>query len=111
MPRSTHINVRLSRSERKQVEDKARRFDMAPSAFMRRAALLAGEKPVRVADAEELRRIHVDLKRIGNNLNQSTMELHAHGCDGIAASSVAHAARLVSEAVAPLASLLAAARG
>lgn len=66
---NTHINVRMSESQRKAIEEKAAAMNMPASSFMRDAALLCGEKPVRVADAEELAGIRTELKKIGTNLN------------------------------------------
>ena len=42
---NTHINVRMSESQRKAIEEKAAAMNMPASSFMRDAALLCGEKP------------------------------------------------------------------
>ena len=86
---------------------RAHHADMAPSAYMREAALLAGEKPVRVADAEQLRQIHVDLKRIGNNLNQAARAVNKYGVDEETSQMVADVTTWVSDAAEKLGVLLA----
>lgn len=81
MPRSAYITVRVSPAERASIVARSASCGMAPSAFVREAALLRDTPPVRVADADGLRRIRVDLKRIGNNLNQAARALNAYGAD------------------------------
>lgn len=109
--KTAHINVRVTAAERGEILSRARLAGMAPSAYMREAALLAGEKPVRVADADQLRQIHVDLKRIGNNLNQTTRALNKYGTDESSLQMVAGATARVSDAAGALAALLAKAMG
>lgn len=108
--KTVHINVRMTKAQRRDIGRRAAGAGMAPSSFMREAALLAGEKPERVADADELRRIHVDLKRIGNNLNQAVRAMNTYGVDPISVGQVAQAAGKVSQATSRLAALLARAR-
>ncbi len=102
-----HINVRVTRAERGEIFSRARLAGMAPSTYMREAALLAGEKPIRVADADQLRQIHVDLKRIGNNLNQAARALNKYGADEMSLQMVTGTAAQVSEAAGALAAILA----
>lgn len=105
--KTAHINVRVTAAERGEILSRARLAGMAPSAYMREAALLAGEKPVRVADVDQLRQIHVDLKRIGNNLNQAARALNKYGADEASLQMVAGATAQVSGAAGALAALLA----
>lgn len=91
--KTVHINVRMTEAQRRET------------------AILAGEKPVRVADTDELRRIHVDLKRIGSNLNQAVRALNAYGADRTLADQVSQTAGLVASTASQLAALLAKARG
>lgn len=79
--RTAHINVRVTPAERAAITARSSSYGMAPSAFMREAALHCGEKPVRVADTEELSAIRASLKREGGLLNQLTREAHIHGID------------------------------
>lgn len=51
---NAHINVRMNESQRRAIEKKAAAMNMPASTFMRDAALLCGEKPVRVADTGSL---------------------------------------------------------
>lgn len=105
--KTAHINVRVTGAERGEIFSRARLAGMAPSAYMREAALLAGEKPVRVANADQLRQIHVDLKRIGNNLNQAARALNKYGADEASLQTVVCAAAQVSDTAGTLATILA----
>ncbi|WP_322151135.1 plasmid mobilization protein [Paratractidigestivibacter sp.] len=105
--KTAHINVRVTGAERGEIFSRARLAGMAPSAYMREAALLAGEKPVRVANADQLRQIHVDLKRIGNNLNQAARALNKYGADEASLQTVVGAAAQVSDTAGTLATILA----
>lgn len=106
MPRTAYLTVRLSPAERAAIVARSTSSGMVPSAFVREAALLRDTAPVRVADADELRRIHVDLKRIGNNLNQAARALNAYGADEQTLGMLRDALGPVSEAAASLAALL-----
>lgn len=110
-PRTSHINVRVTPGERAAIAARSARCGMAPSAYMRESALLRDEAPVRVAGEGELRAIHVDLKRVGNNLNQAVRALNAHGPDPITTALLSSALREVSGAAASLSALLAKATG
>ena len=106
MPKTTYLTVRLSPAERAAIVARSASYGMAPSAFVREAALLRDTTPARVADADELWRIHVDLKRIGNNLNQAARALNAYGVDEPTLGMLHDALGPVSEAAASLAALL-----
>lgn len=107
MSRTAWLNIRCTDAERAAIVARSASCGMAPSAFVREAALLRSTPPVRVADADELRRIHVDLKRIGNNLNQAARALNAYGADETTLGMLRDALGPVSEAAASLAALLA----
>lgn len=109
--KTVHINVRMTEAQRREVERRVDDAGMAPSSYMRETAIPAGEKPVRVAGTDELRRIHVDLKRIGSNLNQAVRALNAYGADRTLADQVSQTAGLVASTASQLAALLAKARG
>lgn len=109
--KTVHINVRMTEAQRREVERRADDAGMAPSSYMRETAILAGEKPVRVADTDELRRIHVDLKRIGSNLNKAVRALNAYGADRTLAEQVSQTAGPVASTASQFAALLAKARG
>ena len=104
--KTTHINVRMSPEERAAITARSASFEMTPSAFMRESALLRDEKPVRVADADELRGIHTNLKRVGNLLNQSARLAHTYGLDGSTLPLLESAVRSVSEAASRISGLL-----
>lgn len=80
-PRDQHINVRMTTEERAAIMARSTSFGMPPSTFMREAALHCDEKPVKVADAEELTAIRASLKKEGGLLNQLVRAAHIHGID------------------------------
>lgn len=105
--KTAHINVRVTPKERAAIVARSSRCEMSPSAFMRESALLRGEKPVRVADAERLLAIRTDLKRIGNLLNQSVRLAHTYGIDDSTSRAIDEAVRRVSDAATGIFELLA----
>lgn len=105
--RTAHINVRVSPEERAAIAARSARFGMAPSTFMREAALLRDEKPVRVADTEELRALRTDLKRAGNLLNQSARLGNTYGLDDTGLKALEAAVRRVSDAASRISEVLA----
>lgn len=80
-PRDQHINVRMTPEERADIVARSASFGMPPSTFMREAALHCDEKPVKVADTEELSVIRASLKKEGGLLNQLVRAAHIHGID------------------------------
>lgn len=107
---NAHINVRMSEAQRKAIEEKAAAMNMPASSFMRDAALLCGEKPVKVADAGELAGIRAELKKIGTNLNQAVRALNTYGPDPVVLNNLDRATSVVSTAVGWVNDLLARAR-
>lgn len=110
-PRTDHIGVRVTPAERAAITARSARFGMAPSAYVRESALLRGEAPVRVAGEGELRTIHLDLKRIGTNLNQAVRALNARGPEPATIALLEHAVREVSGAAEGISGLLSRASG
>lgn len=107
---NAHINVRMSAAQRRAIEEKAAAMSMPASTFMRDAALLCGEKPVRVADTGELAGIRTELKKIGTNLNQAVRALNTYGPDPVVLNNLNRATSIVSTAVGWVNDLLARAR-
>ena len=107
---NTHVNVRMSEAQRKAIEKKAAAMNMPASTFMRDAALLCGEKPVKVADTGELAGIRAELKKIGTNLNQAVRALNIYGPDPVVLNNLNRATSIVSTAVGLVNDLLARAR-
>ncbi len=105
--RTAHVNVRMTPEERAAIVAHSSRFGMAPSTFMRESALLRDEKPVRVADAEELQALRTDLKRAGNLLNQAARLGHTYGLDEPGLGALVNAVRRVSDAAARISEILA----
>ena len=79
---------------------------MTPSAFMRESSLLRDEKPVKVADSEELHALRTDLKRAGNLLNQAVRIGHTYGLDESGLQGIENAVRKVSDTAARISNLL-----
>ena len=107
---NTHVNVRMSEAQRKAIEKKAAAMNMPSSTFMRDAALLCSEKPVKVADTGELAGIRAELKKIGTNLNQAVRALNTYGPDPVVLNNLNRATSIVSTAVGWVNDLLARAR-
>lgn len=81
-------------------------FGMAPSTFMREAALSIGEKPVRIADETTLRQILHQMKKQGGNLNQAIRAANAYGVDTQTARQLTETVRLVSSTASQLSNLI-----
>ena len=73
---------------------------------MREAALLIGEKPVRIADEATLRQLLHQMKKQGGNLNQVVLTANAYGVDTQTAQQLAEAVRLVSSTASQLSNLI-----
>ena len=104
--KTANINVRVTPEERAIIMARSTKFGMTPSAYMRESALLRNEKPVRVADTEQLHALRTDLKRIGNLLNQSVHLGHTYGMDETGFKVLETAIRRVSEAARIISELL-----
>jgi len=104
--KTAHINVRMTEEERVAITVRSSSFGMAPSTFMREAALLIGEKPVRIADEATLRQLLHQMKKQGGNLNQAVLTANAYGVDTQTAQQLAEAVRLVSSTASQLSNLI-----
>lgn len=104
--KTAHINVRMTEEERAVIMARSSSFGMAPSTFMREAALLIGEKPVRIADEATLRQLLHQMKKQGGNLNQAVLTANAYGVDTQTAQQLAEAVRLVSSTASQLSNLI-----
>ena len=104
--KTAHINVRMTEEERAAIMARSSSFGMAPSTFMREAALRIGEKPVRIADETTLRQILHQMKKQGGNLNQAIHAANAYGVDTLTARQLAEGVRLVSSTASQLSNLI-----
>lgn len=104
--KTAHINVRMTEEEHAAITVRSSSFGMAPSTFMREAALLIGEKPVRIADEATLRQLLHQMKKQGGNLNQAVRTANAYGVDTQTAQQLAEAVRLVSSTASQLSNLI-----
>lgn len=104
--KTAHINVRMTEEERAAIMARSSSFGMAPSTFMREAALRIGEKPVRIADETTLRQILHQMKKQGGSLNQAIRAANAYGVDTQTAQQLAETVRLVSSTASQLSNLI-----
>lgn len=104
--KTAHINVRMTEEERAVIMARSSSFDMAPSTFMREAALRIGQKPIRIADEATLRQLLHQMKKQGGNLNQAILTANAYGVDTQTARQLAEAVRLVSSTASQLSNLI-----
>lgn len=72
------LNVRLAAGEHQALADQARACGLAMSDFVRLRCLEDDGRPRIVTDVEALRKIHVNLRRAGSNLNQCARELNTY---------------------------------
>ena len=100
--KTAHINVRMTEEERAVIMARSSSFDMAPSTFMREAALRIGQKP----DEATLRQILHQMKKQGGNLNQAVHAANAYGVDAQTARQLTEAVRLVSSTASQLSNLI-----
>lgn len=104
--KTAHVNVRMTPEERAIIVARSSGFGMPPSTFMRKAALMRTEKPVRFVDAEEMLALCTDLKRAGNLLNQAVRLGHTHGLSDSNFQMMEAGVRGVSNAAERIAELL-----
>ena len=104
--KTAHINVRLTDEERAAIVARSSSCDLAPSTFMREAALHIGEKPVKVASEATLRQMLTEMKRQGNNLNQAVRAVNKYGIDEQTARQLSEAVGLIARAASELSNLL-----
>jgi len=65
--RHCHLSIALTAAERALLDERAALADLRPAVYLRQAALAGAAAVDRRVD---LTRLHVELRRIGNNLNQ-----------------------------------------
>lgn len=65
--RQCHLSIALTAAERALLDERATLADLRPAVYLRQAALVGAAAVDRRVD---LTRLHVELRRIGNNLNQ-----------------------------------------
>lgn len=74
--RSGRIYVRVSSQERAAIERRAAAAGLNMSDYLRRRALVDGDRPVISTDPETLRILYRDLRLAGSNLNQLSREVN-----------------------------------
>ena len=70
--RDTTLTIRLTKSEKERIERNAKRAKRSITDYI---VLLSLETPIHVA--EDVKPLLIELKRIGNNLNQITAKINA----------------------------------
>lgn len=76
--KGARINVRLSAAERDALRRRAELAGVTVSEYVRRRALSDGDRTVVYVDESELKKLFVQLRRVGSNLNQCARELNTH---------------------------------
>lgn len=76
--KDTRINVRLSVAERDVLRRRAELAGVTVSEYVRRRALSDGDRVVINVDGSELKKLFVQFRRAGSNLNQCARELNTH---------------------------------
>ena len=72
--RDTTLTIRLTKAEKERIERNAKRADRSVTDYL---VLLSLQTPIHVA--EDVKPLLIELKRIGNNLNQLTHVANATG--------------------------------
>lgn len=70
--RDTTLTIRLTKAEKERIERNAKRAERSITDYL---VLLSQETPVHVA--EDVKPLLIELKRIGNNLNQIAAKINA----------------------------------
>ena len=70
--RDTTLTIRLTKAEKERIERNAKRAERSITDYL---VLLSLETPIHVA--EDVKPLLIELKRIGNNLNQTTAKINA----------------------------------
>ena len=70
--RDTTLTIRLTKAEKERIERNAKRAGRSITDYL---VLLSLEMPIHVA--EDVKPLLIELKRIGNNLNQITAKINA----------------------------------
>lgn len=76
--KGARINVRLSAAERDALRRRAELAGVTVSEYVRRRALSDDDRTVVYVDESELKKLFVQLRRVGSNLNQCARELNTH---------------------------------
>lgn len=96
----------MTEEERAAIMARSSSFGMAPSTFMREAALRIGEKPSRSPTRRPCGKSSTRLKKQGGNLNQAVHAANAYGMDAQTARQLTEAVRLVSSTASQLSNLI-----
>ena len=70
--RDTSLTIRLTKAEKERIERNAKRAERSITDYL---VLLSLQTPIHVA--EDVKPLLIELKRIGNNLNQITAKINA----------------------------------
>lgn len=76
--KTSRLNVRVAVGEHDVIAQRAASAGLSISDYMRRCALQDSSRPVIRTDAEALKKVYVNLRRAGANLNQCARELNTH---------------------------------
>lgn len=76
--KTCRLNIRLTESERARIAERAASAGLSISDYTRKCALQDQDHPIIRTDAESLKKVYVNLRRAGANLNQCARELNTH---------------------------------
>jgi len=72
--RDKRMTIRGTEQEKKKIEQKAEKAGMSRTEYMIRSAL--EKKIIDFGNLEDINNLRIELKRIGNNINQIAQKLH-----------------------------------
>lgn len=90
--RSKTLTIRLTEKEKTVIQKKARKAKLSITDFLVSASLRT-----EIHVAEDIKPMLIELKRIGNNINQITMKINAGAFSSADFSEVIHGQRLLYE--------------
>lgn len=105
--RTSWLGVRLSAAEHHKIKLRAQSANLSMSEYVRNKALVDdANRPIIHTDPETLTQLHIDLRRIGNNLNQLTRAAHLGKHDSALQQELHETLALVEQASMDVSSFL-----
>lgn len=109
-PKTERLNLRISAEERAAIERRASEAGISISAYLRRCALRDEGVPVIRIDSDTMKRIYLNLRKCGGNLNQCARELNSRHRPNQIEKELEIAFREVAKASQSVSKMIAAAR-
>ena len=95
--KTSRLNVRVAVGEHDAIAQRAASAGLSISDYMRRCALQDSSRPVIRADAEALKKVYVNLRGAGANMNTHHRPNHIEQELALAFSAIARASEDVSQ--------------